>query len=581
MTLDSLARPAAPRSPRVAAFLVAPLLLSTAAFLGIAGCSEPPQHPQGRVEPTSPRSISAPLMRFGARAPQPVALAPAPDASDEFFAEKKVVELRLKIDEPQVTRLREEPRSYVRAALVENGRTTYPDVAVKLKGAAGSFQNFDDRPALTINMNKFREGQLFHAIDKFHLNNSVQDDTYACEAICSELSRADGLPATRVTHARVWLNDRDMGLYVFKEGFDKAFLKRHFEKADGNLYDGGFLRDVDMDLEKDLGKGPDDFSDLRALAAACREPNPRKRWALLENHLDVDLFVRFMALELMTCHWDGYTKNRNNYRIYFDPSDGKARFLPHGMDQMFSDPGFSVLDAPEPIVSSAVMQNPAWRKLYRQRLEKLLPIYSADNLVKRLDAVRDKLQPVLAAISQDADRNHAERCRELRERLVARAANLREQVRQRDPGPVEFDDQGRLALEDWEPRQETDDTKLERVETEGRVEYVIETGPSGRCVASWRCKVLLAQGTYRLEARIKATGVAAAKDDKGRGAGVRISGGSREHGVTGDTDGTDVAQKFTVAEPSREVELVAELRATAGRAAFQSPLRLVRVTPAP
>ena len=80
-----------------------------------------------------------------------------------------------------------------------------------------------------------------------------------------------------------------------------------FGDATGNFYDGGFVQDINADLEKDSGQGPDDHSDLRALQAACLEPDPEKRWPAIEERLDVDAFVSFMALELMTCHWDGYT----------------------------------------------------------------------------------------------------------------------------------------------------------------------------------------------------------------------------------------------------------------------------------
>ncbi len=50
------------------------------------------------------------------------------------------------------------------------------------------------------------------------------------------------LPGTRVGHVRLWINDRDLGLYVIREGFDEGFLKRAFGATDGNLYDGGFVQ---------------------------------------------------------------------------------------------------------------------------------------------------------------------------------------------------------------------------------------------------------------------------------------------------------------------------------------------------
>ena len=59
-------------------------------------------------------------------------------------------------------------------------------------------------------------------------------------------------------------------MYVLKEGFDPTFLRNWFDKPTGNLYDGGFCREIDQALEKDCGNGPNDHSDLKALRAAAR-----------------------------------------------------------------------------------------------------------------------------------------------------------------------------------------------------------------------------------------------------------------------------------------------------------------------
>ena len=78
---------------------------------------------------------------------------------------------------------------------------------------------------------------------------------------------AAGVPVARASHARVELNGRNLGLFVLVEGLDRTFLKRHFANADGNLYDSGFRHDITDPLKKSGGKGPDDHSDLRTLAA--------------------------------------------------------------------------------------------------------------------------------------------------------------------------------------------------------------------------------------------------------------------------------------------------------------------------
>src|SRR5262249_17406650 len=207
-------------------------------------------------------------------------------------------------------------------------------------------RGIDDKPGLTLNMNKFKEDQLFHGMDKWHLANSVQDPSYLSELICGELFRAAGVPASRVGHAIVTVNGRQRGLYYIKEGYDKHFLRRHFKNSDGNLYDGGFLRDIDQPLQllhtKDDVK---DRADLKALTAAVRENDPKKRFEKMEKLLDMDKFITYLVLESITWDWDGYPMNRNNYRIYHDPKRDKVVFIPSGMDQMFGNPGGPILPA--------------------------------------------------------------------------------------------------------------------------------------------------------------------------------------------------------------------------------------------
>ena len=67
------------------------------------------------------------------------------------------------------------------------------------------------------------------------------------------MARAAGVPAIRCTHALVKLNGRDLGLYVFTEGYTKDFLAQYFKDASGDLYESGFLKDINEELGKDEG----------------------------------------------------------------------------------------------------------------------------------------------------------------------------------------------------------------------------------------------------------------------------------------------------------------------------------------
>src|SRR5437667_1238755 len=268
------------------------------------------------------------------------------EESDQFFTNGVIPHLRIQITASNLARLRSNSRAYIPATVTEADKV-YPGVGVHLKGAAGSFRPVDDaKPALTLNFDKFSGHQSFHGVDKLALNNSIQDPTYMTEALCADLFLAAGVPTPRTTHARVELNGRDLGFYVLKEGFDKTFLRRHFKNVKGNLYDGGFLREITEPLERTSGDGDvPDRADLKALAAAAQEPNPAERVPGLAKVLDVDRFLSFVALEMLTWHWDGYTLKKNNYRVYHDPEADKMIFFPHGMDQMFWDPNGRVIPA--------------------------------------------------------------------------------------------------------------------------------------------------------------------------------------------------------------------------------------------
>jgi spore coat protein H len=509
--------------------------------------------------------------------------APKKDASAAFFRDGVVPRLKIQISDAELQRLRQENREYVRCTIVEDDKTQYEHVGIHLKGAAGSFQGIDGKPALTVNFDKFQEGQKFHDLDKIHLNNSVQDPSYLNELVCSELFLAAGVPAARTTHARVWLNGRDLGFYVLKEGFNKGFLKRHFPDASGNLYEGGFVQDIDGQPRLQNGSGPTDRSDVKAVIDACREGDTAKRWQRLEQVVDIDRFLTFMALELMTCHWDGYCNNRNNYRFYFEPKSGKVQFFPHGMDQMFGDPNFSVLNVPGAMVARAVMSNPEWRGRYRDRLAELTKLFvPPDRLQKRVDEHHQRLRPVLAEMGSPQAEAFDGQVKAFKDRLAARARSLVQQTVVVEPRPLSFTAAGVAPLTRWGPRQETSDSRLERVDgppamaKEGAL--TIAAGPGGRCVASWRTKVILPAGKYRFEARARTEGVKALQDASGTGAGLRVSGSGRTNKLEGTAGWTPLSHEFQVQAPTQEVELVAELRATAGQAFFDAgSLRLVRV----
>lgn len=334
----------------------------------------------------------------------------AVEAARQFFSKPRVIRLDLEFGSNELNSLRSQPRTYVKAKLVEDGKTTYTDVAVHLRGAAGSSRGVDDKPGLTINMDKFHPGQRFHGMDKWHLCNSVQDPSYVSELICGEIMRDAGVPASRISHAWVTINGRARGLYYIKEGYDSLFLHTHIGHADGNIYDGGFLQDIDGDLKLVYGKnGLPDRQDLKALHAAANEGDLKKRLGKMENLLDVDRFISYVCLEVIFHDWDGYPLNRNNYRIYHDPKRNKIIFIPSGMDQMYGDLHFALRPHFQGRIAQAWVEIPEGKERYYKRMKEIITtVYKPQDRVRRLDelsrVLRDGVRPYDAGLAEDVPR---------------------------------------------------------------------------------------------------------------------------------------------------------------------------------
>lgn len=512
---------------------------------------------------------------------------PKREPGAEIFDNKTVLPLRIEIAPLELAALRRNDREDVRATVWEGNRI-YRDVALHVKGAAGSRRSIDDKPALTLNFGKFVPDQRFHGLRKIHLNNSVQDGSFLCENICGELYRKAGIAAARASYATLELNGRKRGFYLVKEGFTKDMLGMYFKSAEGNLYDGGFLREVTEQLERDMDGEDDvrDWSDLKALAKAAQVPDASERFEALQKVLDVDRFATYAALQVMTWDWDGYVMNRNNYRVYHDPTTKKMVFLPHGMDQMFWETHHQPIPRPNRfngLVANAFITTPQGQKLYRQRFAELFTnVFQIEALTNRINEIA-----LLASPHVGNTNEYQGQVRRIRDLVTAQHANFTRRLSEPEPTPLKFVS-GVASITNWTVTlRPADPAKAirDRVLLDGRPTlHILTTNQTTNTAASWRANVLLTPGSYRFEALARAAGVVPVLNtNKGAGAGIRHSGSStnRSNKLVGDTGWEKLEWNVPVKE-EREVELICELRATAGEVWFDlNSLKLVKVKPQP
>lgn len=356
----------------------------------------------------------------------PVAAQPKDAAADFFKPTGAVPKVKVTVDAANLKLLGQNPRQYVKANIQVDDKV-YKNVGLHLKGAAGSWRDWNDKPGLTLNFNKFTDDQLFCGLDKMYLNNGAQDGSFLQELLANELALAMGVPATRCAHAVVELNGRKVGLYVFKEGFDSPWLKRHFKDSSGNLYDGGFLTDINGDLKLDHGTD-NGRKDLKALVKACNEGDANKRYKEVEKLLDVDNFCANAALQIVTADWDGYVRKPNNYRVYF-PKDGKAVFIPHGMDQMWQNPGEQLWHGWGGMVARTVLDHPEGKKKTIAKLKEMTEKhFTLEKMTKRIDELVPRVKEAMKAVDKNWPNGYTNEVNWLKERLKQRVEYIKKEL---------------------------------------------------------------------------------------------------------------------------------------------------------
>lgn len=485
----------------------------------------------------------------------------------ELFADGKVSQIQIQIRQQGLAQLRKEPRQPVRAKVTEAG-IEYLDVAVHLKGSVGSFRPVDGKPALTLDFAQFRREQRFHGLRRIHLNNSVEDPSYCCEQLGGELFRAGGIPAPRVSRATVTLDGRELGLYVLKEGFTEDFLACYFAKIGGNLFEPSEGHDVNQHLKRMMILAPNqDRSAMHRLAQAVAEKDLNARWQGLRDTLDVERFIRFMALEVMLGHRDGYCLARNNFRLYQDLDTGRMVFLPHGMDQLFGSAQIPWKPHMAGLVAQALIETPQSEQEYRANFRTLF------ETLLNPEVLSNRVQTIVMPLRSYLDKSELEKIEveaaSLNRRIAERYIYLKQELVRPEPAALVFTN-GTCPLAGWRKVDEPASGRMDECVGPGQVKS-LRIMLNGDASASWRTTAWLEPGKYQFRGKARVQDVAPLSFGAHHGAGLRVGGQSRQTpDLVGTSDWRSLTADFQVEGAPREVEFICELRGAGGQVWFDS-----------
>lgn len=215
--------------------------------------------------------------------------------------------------------------------------------------------------SFTLNFKKYTSGQLFHNSEKLILKWFKDDPVYAREVYAYDLFERFGVwTAAQSSYCRLTIKVEGdakpayFGVYQLIEPVDDTYLdnRKSFLSTTGNLWKANYGADLKDPSKDNMGienvtltstyTPVYDYKSKKANLEAAKTQlvdfinNINNKQGLelknyIDNKMDVDLFLKTYAVNVMVGMWDDYWNNKSNYYFYFDAA-GKFYFIPYDYD---------------------------------------------------------------------------------------------------------------------------------------------------------------------------------------------------------------------------------------------------------
>ncbi|KAG0230918.1 hypothetical protein BGW41_002368 [Actinomortierella wolfii] len=255
-------------------------------------------------------------------------------------------------------------------------------------------------------------GQKFFRRSHIKLRSMVQDPTMMRERLYIDMLNSAGIPTQQGAYVRLFINNEPMGLYLMVDDISKSFLRQTVHAGDELVQRGSLIQmnaftdQADLiykgpnssDYSKEaytsqnLGANPPDnpLLQLIQLMADLRDfdpqstPNPVGYWN--DTRLELDGFLRNMALEYLGAAFDNYWRSASNYFMYYNPTlgpSGKWQWIPTDFDGTFGNgapsrvvPSYKewvdMSEDDRPLVNKLILQNAPIQALFEETMKNLI-----------------------------------------------------------------------------------------------------------------------------------------------------------------------------------------------------------------
>lgn len=204
-------------------------------------------------------------------------------------------------------------------------------------GGEGNGEN----PPFLVKFDEFVPGQTYQEFAEIAIRLG-SDKSLLGEPVAFHIHRETGQIAPETAYAVIQTAENEASLYVICEHIDEKYIEKHFPNSEGILYKAGNFvgfeyKGEDPTLYTDLFEqktnvNDDDLAPLIRFMKFVSESSDEAFETELSNWLDMDSFIRMMALDNLLDNNDSFVGMGSNYYLYYDKDTKKFAFLSWDMN---------------------------------------------------------------------------------------------------------------------------------------------------------------------------------------------------------------------------------------------------------
>ena len=199
----------------------------------------------------------------------------------------------------------------------------------------------------------------WNGLHELNLNGSHNDPSMMRAKITWDIIRYFELPGSRVAFTELYINNEYKGLYSNVEFIDDEFTQQYFQEKTGNRWKCLYPASLEYlgpngssyqintswgtpiyDLENNTQLN--DYQPLADFINCLNNNNNADFPCALRKLFDVDRFLQYLAIDIVTGNWDGGSFNKNNFYIYQNDKTHRLEYFPYDLDNTLGIDWFNI-----------------------------------------------------------------------------------------------------------------------------------------------------------------------------------------------------------------------------------------------